>query len=323
MRSQKQARDRERKEAAMSDLQTLVREARIDPALKDVETAHLVLNLNKVLGSRLVPGLEIDTTELGDGVKALIRVKPGVSIAKPVHMCFGVTHREAVQRIVLRIEVGAEARVSILAHCIFPSALKVKHIMDAEISIGEGAQYSYLESHIHSEEGGLEVLPKARIELAPKARFKTEFQLRRGRVGLIDMDYETVCGEESVLEMMAKISGKGEDVIKIREVGYLNGRGARGYLSSRVAARDSARAEVYNKLVADAAYARGHVDCKEIIKDRGVATAVPVVEVRHPRAHITHEAAIGSVDSKQLETLMSRGLDEEQATELIIAGLLR
>jgi Fe-S cluster assembly scaffold protein SufB len=65
------------------------------------------------------------------------------------------------------------------------------------------------------------------------------------------------------------------------------------------------------------------VDCKEIIKDQGRASAVPVVEVAHPRAHITHEAAIGSVDSKQLETLMSRGLDEDQASELIIAGLLR
>jgi hypothetical protein len=137
------------------------------------------------------------------------------------------------------------------------------------------------------------------------------------------MDYETDCGPDSVLEMMAKISGRADDRIKIREVGILRGRGARGYLTSRVAARDRAKAEVYNKLVATAAYARGHVDCKEIIKDGGTASAIPVVEVAHPQAHITHEAAIGSVDSRQLETLMSRGLDEDQASELIIAGLLR
>ena len=48
---------------------------------------------------------------------------------------------------------------------------------------------------------------------------------------------------------------------------------------------------------------------------------MPVVEVNHPLAHITHEAAIGSVDSKQLQTLMSRGLDEDEATDLIIEGL--
>ena len=33
-------------------------------------------------------------------------------------------------------------------------------------------------------------------------------------------------------------------------------------------------------------------------------------------------AAIGSVDSKQLRTLMSRGLTEDEAVELIIEGLL-
>jgi len=79
---------------------------------------------------------------------------------------------------------------------------------------------------------------------------------------------------------------------------------------------------VYNKLSATAAHARGHVDCKEIVQDSAVATAVPIVEVRHPQARITHEAAIGSVDSKQLETLMSRGLSEEEAVGMIIEGLL-
>jgi Fe-S cluster assembly scaffold protein SufB len=46
------------------------------------------------------------------------------------------------------------------------------------------------------------------------------------------------------------------------------------------------------------------------------------VEVLHPKAHVTHEAAIGSVDNKQLETLMSRGLSEDDAVDVIINGLL-
>jgi Fe-S cluster assembly scaffold protein SufB len=44
--------------------------------------------------------------------------------------------------------------------------------------------------------------------------------------------------------------------------------------------------------------------------------------VNHPKAHVTHEAALGSVDRKQLETLMARGLTEDEASETIIAGLL-
>jgi hypothetical protein len=87
--------------------------------------------------------------------------------------------------------------------------------------------------------------------------------------------------------------------------------------------RNEASAEVYNELTASAAGAQGHVDCNEIVQDNGRAKAIPVVDVRHPRAHVTHEAAIGSVDSKQLQTLMSRGLSEEEAVEMIIQGLLR
>jgi Fe-S cluster assembly scaffold protein SufB len=146
--------------------------------------------------------------------------------------------------------------------------------------------------------------------------------LVKGRVGLIDIDYETTCEADSTLEMTARVSGRDDDLIKIREVGHLQGDYARGALISKIAVRDNARAEVYNKLTASAAYARGHVDCKEIIQDNGIATAIPIVEVNHPKAHITHEAAIGSVDNKQLETLMSRGLSEDDAVELIIGGML-
>ncbi len=306
----------------MSNGEILVQEAGIDRALQDPDTAHLVLDVNKVIQSQLVPGLRVETSEEKDGIGVQIAVEPGAVIRKPVHLCFGVTPQEAIQKITLKMDIGSDAGIDVLAHCIFPQVVDIKHIMDADITIGEGARYSYLESHVHSDDAGLKVLPKARIHLGANSRFKTEFQLVRGRVGYIDIDYEAVCGPGSVLEMMAKISGRADDHIKVHEVGMLEGEGSRGYLTSRVAARDHAKAEIYNKLVASAAGARGHVDCKEIIKDQGFASAVPVVEVRHPQAHVTHEAAIGSVDNKQLETLMARGLDEEHASDLIISGLL-
>ncbi|MEJ2629192.1 MAG: SufD family Fe-S cluster assembly protein, partial [bacterium] len=97
---------------------------------------------------------------------------------------------------------------------------------------------------------------------------------------------------------------------------------ARGVLTTNIAVREQAQAIIKNTLIAKAAGARGHVDCKEIVQDQGLAKAIPMVEVRHPKAHVTHEAAIGSVDSKQLETLMARGLNENDATDLIIEGLL-
>ena len=304
-------------------IEDLIKAANIHSAMQDSNTARLVINKDRIIDTNVVPGLIVDAKEIKDGVDINITLKEDTIVENPVHLCFGVTHKKAIQKIIMNISIGQNSRISVFAHCVFPNAVDVRHIMDAKIKVGKGAKYSYLEKHIHSEEGGITVIPKARITLEEYARLKTEFELIRGRVGTIDIDYETTCGRESVMEMTARISGKGNDVIKIKEAGNLVGEGARGVLTSRIALRQNARAEVYNRLVATADYARGHVDCKEIIQDSAVASAIPIVEVRNPKAHITHEASIGSVDSKQLQTLMSRGLSENEAVELIIAGLLR
>lgn len=290
--------------------------------LSDPEVAHLVIDRNNVLGMQTVPGLEVDAREIDQGIDVVINVEEGAIIRRTVHLCFGVVPDSGVQKVVMQVNVGKDARIAILAHCIFPNARDVRHIMDARISLDDGAEYTYWEKHVHSPQGGVKVYPTAVVDLGRGARFKTEFELLKGRVGLIDIDYETTAREESSLEMMARISGKGDDVIKVREVGHLEGAYARGVLTSKIAVRERATAEIHNTLTATAPYARGHVDCKEIVQDDAFATAIPIVEVHHPKAHITHEAAIGSVDTKRLETLMSRGLSEEDAVELIIQGLL-
>jgi hypothetical protein len=65
------------------------------------------------------------------------------------------------------------------------------------------------------------------------------------------------------------------------------------------------------------------MDCTEIVRDRAVAQNTPLVIVTHDQAQVTHEAAIGSVNRKELEALLARGLDEDEAVDLIIRGMIR
>ncbi|MBA3066073.1 SufD family Fe-S cluster assembly protein [bacterium] len=307
-----------------SALEELLASINKKPAeLHDTHTAHLVVHHNKVLGAHLVPGLKMDVNEMKDGIRAVIKIKDGTIIENPVQICFGMLPEKGIQKILMDVNCGKNSKISIIAHCSFPNALDITHIMDAKINIEEGAEYRYFERHVHGGGGGTKVYPKAKVNLEKGARFATEFELIKGRVGLIDINYETNCGEDSSLEMTARISGYANDIIRINETGHLNGENSRGFLNSRIAVRDSARADIYNKLTASAAGARGHVDCKEIVQDKAAASATPVVEVSHPQARITHEAAIGSVDSKQLQTLMARGLSEKESVALIIRGLLK
>jgi hypothetical protein len=59
------------------------------------------------------------------------------------------------------------------------------------------------------------------------------------------------------------------------------------------------------------------------VRERAQVSALPEVQVSHPLAKVTHEAAIGSVDKRQLETLMVHGLSPEEAVDVIVKGILR
>lgn len=290
---------------------------------EDDSVAHLVIHEDQVIASKPVNGLSIKTNHVDDGIEIYFTIKEGVVIQDHVQICFGILPENGKQKIVLHVKVEDNASVNVVAHCVFPNAVKVEHIMDADIVLGKNAYYSYLEKHVHGKEGGIRVIPKARISLDECARFKTEFELLTGRVGYINIDYEAQCGKKSIMDMTARINGIKNDKIEINEKGILSGESSKGVLTSRIALRDNASACVNNTLIATSPYARGHVDCKEIVQDNASASAIPIVEVRHPQAHISHEAAIGSVDNKELETLMSRGLNEDDAVSVIINGLLR
>jgi hypothetical protein len=286
------------------------------------DEAHIEIHANEVVGANLVDGLEVDVRKKKDAVEADFVLRAGTRLSKPVYICFGMLPQEGRQHVILDISIEPEAEASFQAFCTFPNAIDIRHEMDAQISVGKNATYSYFERHIHGPSGGVNVIPRAEVDIAEGGRFETEFELIRGGVGRMDINYDIKARRQAVFEMLARVSGRNDDQIIINEAGRLLGEEARGVLTSHIAVRDQARAEVNNELIAHAPFSRGHVDCKEIVQDEAVARAVPVVEVKDPRAHVTHEAAIGSVDSRQLETLMSRGLSEDEAVDLIIEGLL-
>ncbi len=292
-------------------------------ALGDAGTAHLVASGHSILSSRTVEGLVVDARETAEGVAARVTVRAGVKLEKPVHLCFGVMHRTGLQRIEMNVRVEDGASAHFIAHCVFPNAEKVQHLMDATVSIGDNAEMRYGETHYHGPFGGVEVVPKLAVTVGRKGRYFTDFTLTTGRVGKLSIDYTVEAAEDAVTELTARVFGHGRDDIRIKDRVLLAGKNARGLIKTRVAIEDDAVAEVTGITEGNAAGARGHVDCMEIVKDRAVARAVPIVQVNDPGAKVTHEAAIGSVDKRQMETLMAHGLAPEEAVDIIVKGMLK
>ncbi len=69
--------------------------------------------------------------------------------------------------------------------------------------------------------------------------------------------------------------------------------------------------------------AKSHVECDTIIlDDLSTSDTIPTNIVENDTSYIEHEASVSKVNEEQLFYLMSRGLTEEQATEMIVMGFI-
>ncbi len=93
-------------------------------------------------------------------------------------------------------------------------------------------------------------------------------------MGRLDFDYAVQAGGNPLQSwpsafspMRATESGYGEKIV-------LDGEQARGLIKTRIALEDESSAEVTGITEGNAAGARGHVDCTEIVKDKAIAKAI-------------------------------------------------
>ncbi|HMA66969.1 MAG TPA: SufD family Fe-S cluster assembly protein, partial [Desulfosalsimonadaceae bacterium] len=79
-----------------------------------------------------------------------------------------------------------------------------------------------------------------------------------------------------------------------------------------------ARGEMIGKV----AGCKGHLECKGLILSDGLMHAIPELQGYVPGVDMSHEAAVGKIDQREIEYLMSRGLDEDEAVSTIVRGFL-
>jgi hypothetical protein len=69
---------------------------------------------------------------------------------------------------------------------------------------------------------------------------------------------------------------------------------------------------------------KAHLECRGLILDsQGVIVAIPELEGRVAGVDMSHEAAVGKIAAEEVEYLMARGLDEEEAVSTIVRGFLK
>lgn len=291
--------------------------------LLDKRVASIIISGDKIIGLNNVDGVEIEAGKQDFGVWARIKILENKKVAMPIHLCTGFLGKEGEQRINFEFIVEDGASVNFISHCSFPWSTKLTHKMTAIVKIGKNASMTYSDAHFHSEAGGITVISETHAIVEENGRYSNIFELTKTRVGKLTVKMDVDLKERSVANLESKVRGKSDDEINIKESISLNGKNAHGMAKSKIVATDQTHARIINEAFGNAPYSKGHIECTEITKGYQVDVAtLPVLKVTNDLSELTHEASIGRINSRQLETLISKGMSEEEATEFIIKGIL-
>lgn len=250
-----------------------------------------------------------------------IRALPGAKITSPVQSCLMIGSEEALQTVhnIIIVEEGAE--LEIVTGCLTHDDVKrALHIGVSEMYVKKGAKLTF--SMIHDWEESVEVRPRTAIRIEED--------------GLMINNYVCLKPAKSIQSNpSAYLEGEGAtayfNTIAVAHPGSVLDMGSRVFLNAPktkteiISRTITIGGEVISRgdIIGNAPDVYGHLECNGLVlSEDGTQKAIPALEANAMDVEMTHEAAVGRIARDQVEYLMTRGLDENEATSLIVRGFL-
>ncbi|WP_425246692.1 SufB/SufD family protein [Desulfovermiculus halophilus] len=249
-----------------------------------------------------------------------IRTEKGAKVTNPIQSCLFIKGEKVGQNVHNIIVVEEDSELHIITGCAVSHQVEsALHMGISEIYIKRGGKLSFTMVHNWGEE----------VHVRPRT------------VGIVEQD--GVFLNNYILLKPVRSA-------QLYPTLYLNGKGAVATSNSVIAAPPGSyinsgsrvvlnapetRAEIIARtittggtiinpghLVGNAVPAKGHLECKGLILKDGIIHAIPELEASVAGVELSHEAAVGKVAQEEIEYLMARGLDEDEATSTIVRGFL-
>jgi Fe-S cluster assembly scaffold protein SufB len=249
-----------------------------------------------------------------------IRSLPGVKVEKPLQACLYIARERFSQNVhnVVIAEEGSDLHI-ITGCATAPHLVSGLHVGVSEFYVKKGARLTFTMIHdwgenvdvrprtvTRIEEGG--VLVSNYISLKPVGSLQMYPTTHLDGPGAVArFNSVLVAGEGSFLDVGSRI--------------ILNAPGSGAEIISRGVTTGGAiiaRGELIGKAVG----VKAHLECKGLILKEGLMKAIPELSATVPGVEMSHEAAVGKIDQREIEYLMARGLSEEAAISTIVRGFL-
>ncbi|NLW82413.1 MAG: SufD family Fe-S cluster assembly protein [Desulfovibrionales bacterium] len=249
-----------------------------------------------------------------------IRTEKGAKVDEPVQTCLFIKGQNVGQNIHNIVVVEEDSEVHIITGCATSHGVtSALHLGISEFYIKKGGKLTFTMVHNWGEE--VMVRPRTVGVVEEGGVLQNNYVLLK-KVKSVQ-SYPTIYlnGPGAVARFNSVIVTPAGSHVDTGNRIVMNAPNTRGEIVSRTITTGGtivARGEI----IGDAVPARGHLECKGLILGGGVIHAIPELQGRKPGVELSHEAAVGKIAQEEIEYLMARGLDEDEATSTIVRGFL-
>ena len=249
-----------------------------------------------------------------------IRARKGVKVEAPVQSCMFIKGDHAGQSIhnIVIVEEGAE--VHILGGCATAhDAREAAHLGITEYYVEKGGKLTF--TMIHNWTDSTTVRPRSCGVVAEGGVFCNNYILLKPVADLQMYPTLKLNGRGAVARFNSVLVAPSGSHVDSGNRIELNAPDTRGEIISRTLTTGGT---VINRgfIGASAVPAKGHLECKGLILGGGRIHAIPELDSCIDGVELSHEAAVGKIAQEEIEYLMARGLDEDEATSTIVRGFL-
>lgn len=282
--------------------------------------AYNIRQNGKSIDRNSTKNIEIVPKKEKNGIDIII--KPN-TINESVHIPVIISESGIEDLVYNDFYIGENSDVLIVAGCGIhnPSEKKSEHAGIHSFHLEKNAKVRYVEKHIASGQSGEKIFnPETNIEMKENSQMEME-TTQLGGVTSSVRETKATLEDNAKLIIKEKVLTSGDEYVKTMFEVALKGENSSVDVISRGVARDNSKQVFYSNVMGENK-CFGHVECDAILMDKAMISSTPVVSANNVDATLTHEAAIGKIAGEQLTKLMTLGLDEKEAEDLIIKGFL-
>ena len=254
---------------------------------------------------------------------SFIYVPKGVHLEKPLQSYFRINNEKTGQfeRTLIIVDDGAD--VHYIEGCTAPIYSKESlHAAVVEIYVGKGAKCRY--STVQNWSNNI-------VNLVTKRAYVEEDGLMEwidGNIGsMVNMKYPgcILAGDRAKGNCISiAVAGKGQYQDAGARMIHL-GKDTSSTIISKSIVKGGGKANYRGTVrhMDGALGAKSHVECDTLILDDiSSSDTIPTNEIRNGDSYIEHEATVSKISEERLFYLMSRGLSEKEATQMIVMGFI-